>query len=104
MLWYDGSTFPINKPQNDRNSGSAGGHHEKYSGDAPIFVTTKKKDMKEIETGADIDPETGDPKDPTCSMLYRRLKIYWYNVRAPKPPGTFLNCPHCFAHIVLNQQ
>ena len=103
QLWYDGSPLVINQPQNNHNSASAGGH-EMYVGGAPIFVTTKLAAMERLEAEAGIDPGTGGPKDADASMMLRRLKVYQYRVRAPKPPRQFSHCPHCFAHLVLNQQ
>ena len=98
-LWYDGSTFPIARPQNQ--PGVQG--HLMYQGDAPIFVTTKLKDIEALRVNAADDPATGSPYDAEASMILRRLHVYEFTCRIPKPARTLPYCGHCFAKLVLVQ-
>ena len=96
-LWYDGSSVPVARPQND--AGAAG--HKDYKGNAPLFVTTKRADLLHLETWALDRPDTGTPWDANASMLCRRLKVYHFTKRVPKPPTTLKTCPRCFAELLL---
>ena len=96
-LWYDGSTLPITRPQNQ--AGASG--HLLYKGTAPIFVTCKLPDLDWLIYKAQTDPTTGLPYDAEASMILRRLKIYRFTKRVPKPPAKFEFCPTCFASLVL---
>ena len=98
-LWYDGSALPITRPQNQ--AGVQG--HLLYQGDAPIFVTTKLKDIIALRQAAADDPNTGCPRDAEASMILRRLKVYEFNARIAKPSATLKYCGHCFASLVLNE-
>ena len=99
-LWFDGSALPITRPQNV--AGASG--HTLYKGSAPIFVTCKLPDLDWLERMAAVDPNTGRPWDADASMVLRRLKIYRFGVRMPKPPGPRLPfCARCFAQLVLEQ-
>ena len=60
-LWLDGSPLPVALPQNQ--PGSTG--HDIYEGDAPIFITTKLKDIDDLEKAGDGD----------ASMILRRLEV-----------------------------
>ena len=95
-LWYDGSTVPVARPQND--SGATG--HKDYKGSAPIFVTTKRDDLLKLQAWALDRPDTGKPWDANASMLCRRLKVYHFTKRLPKPPA-LKTCPRCFAELLL---
>ena len=97
-LWFDGSSVPIGRPQNQR--GVTGNLF--YKGSAPIFITTKLKDLESLERYAEADPQTGAPWDADASMLFRRLKVYRFTERLPKRP-TFKFCAHCFANLVKAQ-
>ena len=96
-LLYDGSIVPINRPQND--AGAKG--HYSYQGSAPVFVTTKLVDIERLDRLAADDPLTGAPIDANASMLRRRLKIYPFTVRIPKPPPGIKHCGPCFSKAVL---
>ena len=96
--WFDGSTFSITRPQ---NMPGASGHYQ-YRGSAPIFVTTKLADIEKLEEWAADDPQTGVPKSAEASMILRRLKVYRFERRIPKPPPKLPFCGHCFANLVLN--
>ena len=98
-LWYDGSIVPLARPQNILG---ASGHYQ-YQGTAPIFVTTKRVDLQRLAFYAADDPQTGAPRDANASMMYRRLKVYSYKTRIPKPPKgvQIKHCPHCFAELLL---
>ncbi len=98
-LWYDGSIVPLARPQ---NIPGASGHYQ-YQGTAPIFVTTKLVDLQRLAFYAADDPQTGAPRDANASMMYRRLKVYSYKTRIPKPPKgvQIKHCPHCFAELLL---
>ena len=97
-LWYDGSAVPINYAQN--RPGQTG--HPPYRGTAPVFVTTKAADLKDLAWWAADDPQTGHPRNGDASMIMRRLEVYSYEHRIPKPPPRLPFCGRCFAHMVLN--
>jgi hypothetical protein len=97
-MWYDGSTVPIARPQNV--PGAAG--HKDYTGSAPIFVTTKRDDLLQLEAWSANRPDTGTPWDANASMLFRRLKVYHYTTRIPKPPKNLKTCARCFAELLLS--
>ena len=97
--WYDGSAVTISQPQN--RQGTAG--HLKYTGDAPIFATTKLDDMEKLEKLAADDPRTGKPSNVNASMCFRRLKIYAFRTKIAKPPVYIRFCRRCFADLVLSQ-
>ena len=96
-LWFDGSKVPITRPQNI--PGVAG--HFLYCGSAPIFVTTKLSDVEALDRCAQPDA-SGRPKDSEASMLRRRLKVFDFTVRIPKPPTKLQYCKRCFAQLVLH--
>ena len=97
-LWFDGSMVSINQRQNIQ--GVTG--HIQYRGSAPIFVTSKLRDINELERLAADDPRTGIPLDAEASMLFRRLTVYSYTRRIAKPPHKMKCCGPCFAYMVLN--
>ena len=97
--WFDGSVVPIGQPQ---NVPGATGNIE-YKGTAPIFITCKLSAMKWLEYYAQINPYTGDPWDADASMVMRRLKVYRFTQRVPKPRRQILFCAHCFAKLVKSQ-
>ena len=99
QLWFDGGASPLSRPQNDK--GSSG--HFLYKGSAPIFITTTLADLDFLEAAAQPNPATGKPWDTEASMLLRRLKIYRFGVRQPKPAATMPHCPCCFARLVAAQ-
>jgi len=97
-LWFDGSRVTIPKPQNGQ--GMQG--HSEYRGSAPILATTKLADLKELQRAAQVDPETGEPFDADASMVWRRLKVYEFRTRIPKPQGKRMPfCGSCFARLLL---
>ena len=96
-LWFDGSAVPVARPQNGLQKG-----HFMYRGSAPILVTGKLEDVENLAKHAAIDLATGRPASAEASMLHRRLKVYKYTQRIPKPPSTSY-CGRCFAELVLSQ-
>ena len=74
-----------------------------YEGSAPIFATTKLADMERLAELSTVDPKTGHPQDADASMIYRRLKVYKFLVRVPKPSAKVKYCPACFAQMVMAQ-
>jgi len=98
-LLYDGSGVTVNRPQNV--AGQIG--HTTYRGSSPIFVTTKLADVRRLEAAATADPTTGLPGDADALMIFRRLKIYPFTVRIPKPPPGLPYCARCFSSLVLSQ-
>ena len=74
-----------------------------YKGSAPIFVTTKLNDLAWSESQASINERTNAPWDADASMLLRRLKVYKYMEKVPKPPARFKYCPRCFVDLLLAQ-
>ena len=97
-LWYDGSSVPVARPQND--VGGAG--HKDYKGSAPIFVTTKRADLLELQAWALDRPDTGTPWDANASMLCRCLMVYHFSKRIPKPALALKTCPWRFAELVFS--
>ena len=93
-VWYDGSAVPINYAQNRPGQP---GHPA-----APVFVTTKLADLKDLAWWAADDPQIGHPRNGDASMIMRRLKVYSYEHRIPKPRPRLPFCGRCFAHMVLN--
>ena len=89
----------MDRPQNE--AGVKG--HYQYTGSAPIFVTTKLEDLERLERLASNDPRTGKPRSGNASMALRRLKVYPYTCRIPKPPPCLPCCSHCFASYVFEQ-
>ena len=60
--------------------------------------------MDRLAKLSEIDPGTGLPQDTEASMLYRRLKVYKFLVRVPKPSGKKIAyCPACFPQMVMAQ-
>ena len=98
-LWFDGSAVPCARPQNVPGMQV----HFMYRGSAPIFATGKLDDIEELQKDGTVDPSTGKPLSSEASMLLRRLKVYPYRVRIPKPPST-CHCGRCFASLVLGQR
>ena len=96
-LWFDGSVVPIARPQNVQ--GVTG--HGMYKGTAPVFITTKDQDLKRLEKAAADDPETGLPGSGDASMLLRRLKVYRFTTRVPKPERRLPYCGRCFAQLIV---
>ena len=99
MQWFEGSRLTIARPQNI--PGSSG--HITYEGTAPIFVTTKLADLQRLEELAKDDPVTGQPKHADASMMWRRLRVYTFVTKIPKPADTVTYCGCCFAKLVLSR-
>ena len=93
---YDGSPVPITRPQNV--PGQTG--HVLYKGSAPVFVTGKLCDVERLDEAAAVNPVTGQPNDAEASMVRRRLKVYPFRTRIPKPEPQVPYCGHCFAELV----
>ena len=98
-LLYDGSNVPVNRPQNIQ--GQTG--HTKYNGTSPIFATTKLGDVEALTKQAQVDLATGMPGNGDAAMILRRLKVYAFTTRVPKPACRFEYCGRCFAQLVLQQ-
>ena len=98
-LWYDGSDLPLARPQNQR--GISG--HTIYKGTAPIFATTKLDFLERLQESAAVDEVTGEPLNTEASMLWRRLKVYTFRHRVPKPDAHIKYCGCCFARLILEQ-
>ncbi|CAK0841393.1 unnamed protein product [Prorocentrum cordatum] len=99
QLRFDGGALPLSRPQNEK--GCSG--HFLHKGSAPVFITTTLADLDALEAAAQPNPATGKPFDTEASMLMRRLKIFRFNVRQPKPAATLPHCPRCFARLVIGQ-
>ena len=91
-LWLEGKPVPICLPQNERGSGRHGNSgHDLYRGTAPIFVTAPLDAIQRLMY----------TKDSRASMLLRRLELYDYAVKIPKPPPPRINaCSRCFVDLV----
>jgi hypothetical protein len=95
-LLFDGSAVPEARPQNVQ--GTSG--HSRYRGSARIFVTSKLADLERLEKLCYVSPETGEPLNAEASMIYRRLKVYKFKTRVPKPMTKFNYSGRCFAHYL----
>ncbi len=91
-LLLDGSAVPVARPQN--RPGADG--NWVYEGSAPVFITGKLAEVTQL--ASDADREGGGD----ASMLHRRLDIFPYTVRIPKPACT-VTCARCFAQLVLER-
>ncbi len=98
-LWFDGSAVPVGRPQNV--PGVTG--NMMYKDSAPVFITTKLADLTRLENYAQAEPATGLPWDADASMICRRLKVFRFTVRVPKPAANFPCCAHCFAKLLMSQ-
>ena len=98
-LWFDGSAVPVGRPQNV--PGCTG--NAMYKGTAPIFITTKLSHLSSLQYSAEINPATGQPWDTDASMLLRRLKVYEFHTRVPKPAAIFPFCAACFVRLLQGQ-
>jgi hypothetical protein len=61
-----------------------------------------RSDLLLLEAWAANRPDTGAPWDANASMLFRRLKVYHYTTRIPKPPKGLKTCSRCFAELLLS--
>ena len=95
-LWYDGSSVPVARPQND--AGGLG--HKDYTASAPIVVTTKRSALLELQAWALDRADTGTPCAANMAMLCRRLQVYHFTKRTPKPPAALRTCRRCFAELL----
>lgn len=94
LLWLEGKSFPITRPQNKDYSG-----HLLYHGSAPIFITCKEEAVGPIIAAAQNAVQQGTASQWT--MLLRRLHIYTLTVKVPIPEGCKIaECPSCFAKLV----
>ena len=98
-LWFDGSAVPIGKPQNILG----GPGNILYMGTAPVFITTKLDDLEWLESHAAENPVTQLPWDTDAAMICRRLSVYKFKHRVPKPQRKFQFCGHCFATLLRTQ-
>ena len=95
-LLFDGSAVPIARPQNV--AGATG--HFLYKGSSPIFMTTKLDALESLEAAGRPDPLTGIPASADASMVLRRLKVYKFERRIPRPEQKFSYCACCFARFL----
>ena len=96
LLWFEGKTVPITKPQNDSEAGSG---HCLYRGSAPIFITAPLKGLQPLIDQAEADRQSGRASQLT--MLMRRLHIYRFCTPCQPPRRQLDPCPACFANFVL---
>jgi len=95
LMWLEGKAFPITRPQNKDYVG-----HMLYDGTAPLFITTKEKDLGPIIEAAEAARQQGMPSQNT--MLLRRLSVHSFHVPLPVPQGAVVpECPACFAQLVM---
>lgn len=95
LLWYEGKPFPLPRPQNSAQYNG----HLLYQGTAPIFVTVKEKDLGPIIAQSQVALAQGVPSEHT--MLMRRLKIYSFTKPLPRSSRHIVECPSCFAKLLL---
>jgi len=95
LLWFEGKAVPITRPQ---GTDAYYGHY-RYKGSAPIFVTTPLKVLQPVLDEAEAAIAEGLASDLT--MLTRRLHVYKFTVRMPRPRRQLPRCGACFAAFVL---
>jgi len=66
-------------------------------------TTTKLGDVEALTKQAQVDLATGMPGNGDAAMILRRLKVYVFTTRVPKPACRFEYCGRCFAQLVLQQ-
>ena len=71
-----------------------------YRGSAPIFITAKEKGLALLEDEAERAMRENTASEAT--MLLRRLRLYRFTQRMPKPPVALKPCGCCFAKFVLH--
>ena len=97
FLWFEGKPVLLVRPQNQ--AGIVG--HLVYRGTAPIFITTKEHDFKDMIAEARRAEEKGEASE--CTMLLRRLSLWSFTHKLALPRGaTIPDCPCCFARTVLS--
>ena len=86
LLWFEGKSMPVVRPQGkDEFSGRV-----LYRGSAPIFATTPLKHIEDMVRA--VRHVEADGTGSEWGMLLRRLKIYRYSVRTPKPSQHIAQC------------
>ena len=66
-------------------------------------MTTKLADLKWLEDNAEINTATGLPWNTDAAMIRRRLKVYRFEKKMPKPATNFEFCGSCFARFLQGQ-
>ena len=95
-MWFEGKPVILSQPQNQ--AGSVG--HTLYQGTAPIFITSKLKDLLPIQQAAEWARRAGEPSAHT--MLLRRLKVHALSASTSVPAGASIHeCGVCFARMAL---
>ena len=85
LLWFEGKPIVIARPQNHCKG------HLRYSGDAPIFITTLKSDLDGLD-GKGI--AAGD-----LAMMKKRLKVFEF--KHVFPHREVAACARCFARFLV---
>ena len=88
LLWFEGKPIVIARPQNQFSG------HLKYSGDAPVFISTLMADIHKVK-GKNI--EGGD-----VAMMVKRLRIFEFS-QVLESPVKVKPCARCFATLLLGQ-
>jgi hypothetical protein len=88
LLWFEGKPFTIARPQNQHSG------HTRYTGDAPVFITTLEADITQLKRGL----QSGD-----VEMMLKRLKIFRFHQKLVNPDRSIPPCGHCFARLVLDK-
>ena len=90
--------MPVVRPQGkDEFSG-----HVLYRGTAPIFATVPLKHVEEMERA--VRHAEADGTGSEWNMLLRRLRVYRYSVRMPKPDNHVAQCHSCFAQFLFQAE
>ena len=96
LLWLEGKPVTLSRPQSQTNIVG----HKLYLGTAPIFMTTKAKDLRPIQEAAEWARRQGKPSAHT--MLLRRLKVHHFDASTPVAGGVSIpECGVCFARLAL---
>ena len=94
LLWYEGKSFPITRPQNRDYVG-----HLHYKGTAPVYITCKEIFLGPIVKRAQDAIASGGTSQDT--MLTRRLKVFSFTRKLPLASGVQIPaCGSCFSNMM----
>jgi hypothetical protein len=95
LRWLEGKPIMITRPQNQ----SAYLGHFTYRAAAPIFVTTKESHLAPLQAATLRAQEEDQASE--ASMLLRRLQLYAFTQKMPKPAAPIPPCGCCFAKLIF---
>ena len=93
LLWFEGKPVPITRPQD---------HYIEYflcKGTAPIFITMPLKKREAFMNDAEEAAPPGLSSEAT--VVLKRLEVYKFGSKVPKPARQIPQCVCCFASFVF---